>query len=84
VGIVLSGTGTDGTLGIKDIKENEGLVLAQSEKTAGYDGMPRSAMNTGLVDMVLAPQEMPEKIAGYFSHPATGFGRQTYYYYYYG
>ena len=74
VGIVLSGTGTDGTLGIKDIKENDGLVLAQSEKTAGYNGMPRSAMNTGLVDMVLPPQDMPEKIAAYLSHPATVLG----------
>ena len=73
VGIVLSGTGTDGTLGIKAIKENDGLVLVQSEKTAGYKGMPLSAMNTGLVDMALTPDEMPATIAGYFSHPAAYF-----------
>lgn len=74
VAIVLSGTGTDGTLGIKDIKENDGLVLVQSEETAGYNGMPLSAINTGLVDMVLPPQDMPEKIAAYLSHPATVLG----------
>jgi len=74
VAIVFSGTGTDGTLGIKDIKENDGLILVQSEETAGYNGMPLSAINTGLVDMVLAPGEMPDKIASYFSHPATHFG----------
>lgn len=68
--IILSGTGTDGTLGIKEIKGCEGLVLAQSEETAGYDGMPRSAIASGVVDMVLPPAEMPLKLIQYFSHPA--------------
>ncbi|MDZ7699887.1 MAG: chemotaxis protein CheB [Deltaproteobacteria bacterium] len=67
--IILSGTGSDGTFGINDIKANEGLVLVQSEESAGYDGMPRSAINTGLVDMVLSPEEMPQKLVHYFSHP---------------
>ena len=60
--IILSGTGTDGTLGVKEIKANDGLVLVQSEESAGYDGMPRSALSTGLADMVLAPAEMPKKL----------------------
>jgi len=68
--IVLSGTGTDGTLGIKEIKMNDGLVFVQSEDSAGYDGMPRSAINTGLVDMIMTPAEMPEKLIQYFSHAA--------------
>lgn len=67
--VILSGTGSDGTLGIKDIKAGEGLVLVQSEETAAYDGMPRSAINTGLVDMVLPPGEMPVKLVQYFRHP---------------
>ena len=70
VGVILSGTGTDGTLGIKEIKGVEGLVLAQSEKSAKYDGMPRSAIGTGLVDMILPPEEMPGKLIHYFTHTA--------------
>jgi two-component system CheB/CheR fusion protein len=68
--IVLSGMGTDGTLGIKEIKMNDGLIFVQSEDSAGYDGMPRSAINTGLVDMIMAPADMPEKLIQYFSHAA--------------
>jgi len=68
--IVLSGMGTDGTLGIKEIKVHNGLVFVQSEDSAGYDGMPRSAINTGIVDMIMAPADMPEKLIRYFSHAA--------------
>ena len=64
--VILSGTGTDGTVGLKEIKNFEGLVLAQDPETAKYDGMPRSAMSTGLVDMVLAPEEMIQKLTDYF------------------
>jgi len=70
VAIVLSGMGTDGTLGIKEIKVNDGLVFVQSEETSGYDGMPRSAINTGIVDMIMAPADMPEKLIQYFSYSA--------------
>lgn len=52
--VILSGTGTDGTVGLKEIKNFEGLVLAQDPETAKYDGMPRSAISTGLVDLVLS------------------------------
>lgn len=71
VGIILSGTGTDGTLGIKEIKAAEGLVLVQSEKSAKYDGMPRSAISSGMADMILPPEEMPEKLTRYFGHQGT-------------
>ena len=74
--IILSGTGTDGTLGVKEIKANDGLILVQPEESAGYDGMPRSAISTGLVDMVLLPEEMPKKLVQYFTHPETGLGRR--------
>jgi two-component system, chemotaxis family, CheB/CheR fusion protein len=66
--IILSGTGTDGTAGVKEIQANDGLVMVQSEKTAKYDGMPASAIATGTADMVLAPEKMPEKLMQYFRH----------------
>jgi len=66
--VILSGTGSDGTLGLKDIKSSEGLVVAQSEDTARYAGMPRSAINTSQVDMILPPGDMPEKLRQYFDH----------------
>jgi two-component system CheB/CheR fusion protein len=55
IAIVLSGTGSDGSLGIQDVHEVGGLVIAQSEESAKFDGMPRSAINTGYVDGVMAP-----------------------------
>ncbi|MCF8040346.1 MAG: chemotaxis protein CheR, partial [Desulfohalobiaceae bacterium] len=64
--IILSGTGSDGTVGLKEIKDYEGLVLVQSAETAKYDGLPRNAKATGLADMVLAPQDMPQKLFNYF------------------
>jgi two-component system CheB/CheR fusion protein len=65
VGIILSGTGADGTLGIKEIKAALGLVLVQEEATATYTGMPRSAIQTGVVDYVLPAEEMPAQLLAY-------------------
>ncbi len=62
--IILSGTGSDGTIGLRAIKEHGGLTLAQAG--AEYDGMMRSAVATGLVDFVLPVEEMPKKLAAYF------------------
>ena len=59
IGIVLSGAGSDGARGIRDIHDAGGLVLCQDEKTADFDGMPRSARETGLVHHVLPPGQMP-------------------------
>ena len=58
IAIVLSGTGSDGTNGIKEIKENDGLILVQDLHTAKFDGMPKSAMRTGLVDAQISPEQM--------------------------
>jgi two-component system CheB/CheR fusion protein len=63
---ILSGTGSDGTLGLRAIKEHGGLTLAQ--EGAEYDGMMRSALSTGLVDFVVPAEEMPAKLASYFRH----------------
>ena len=57
VGAVLSGTGSDGVLGVKAIKEAGGLVLAQEPTTAGFDAMPNNAIATGIVNQVLRPNK---------------------------
>lgn len=69
VGIILSGTGSDGTHGVQAIKEVGGLVLVQDPITAGFDGMPLSAIATGSQDHVLAPDEMPAQLSRYLSSP---------------
>ena len=63
--IVLSGTGSDGTLGVRAVKGEGGMVMAQTPESTEYDGMPRSAIATGAVDFVLSPQEMPAKLLAY-------------------
>ncbi len=62
IGIILSGTGADGTLGLRRIKEHGGIAIAQDPQEAEYDGMPRSAINAGLVDLILPVAEMPERL----------------------
>jgi len=69
-GIILSGTGTDGTQGLRLIKEKAGVTVVQSPDSARHGGMPKSAIETGLVDYVLAPSEMPKRLIQYFKHPA--------------
>ena len=63
--VVLSGTGGDGSLGLKAVKEKGGLVIAQDPNEAEYDGMPRSAIMTGAVDLVLPVAKIPETLAKY-------------------
>ncbi len=60
IAVVLSGTGTDGTQGLRTIKEHGGIAIAQDAGSAEYNGMPNSAIQTGLLDYVLPPDEMPE------------------------
>ena len=62
VAIILSGTGTDGVLGLKAVKERGGLTLVQAPETAGYDSMPRSAILTGAVDLIAAVERMPARL----------------------
>ena len=69
IGIILSGTGSDGMRGVRSIKEAGGMVMVQNESTAKFDGMPRSAISTGLADFILAPEEMPEQIRAFVKHP---------------
>lgn len=66
--IVLSGTGSDGTAGVRAIKGEGGMVMAQNPASTEYDGMPRSAIATGLVDYELPPAEMPPQLIAFAAH----------------
>ena len=75
IGVVLSGTASDGTLGLRAIKERGGLTFAQDRGSAAFLGMPQSAIDAGVVDFVLPPEEIPLQIAkssggGFQSAPA--------------
>ena len=72
IGIVMSGTGSDGTLGVRAIKDGGGMVMAQNPASCEFDSMPRSALATGFVDYELPPAEMPAQLMAYTSH---AFGR---------
>ena len=65
IGIVLSGTGSDGTMGVQAIKAEGGMVMAQSSESSEYDGMPRSVIATGQADYILTPAEMPAQLIAY-------------------
>ncbi|MDQ2863324.1 MAG: histidine kinase, partial [Bacteroidota bacterium] len=62
IGIVLSGTGADGTAGLKKIKDNGGITFAQDMSSAAFDDMPESAIKNEVVDFVLPPEEMPQQL----------------------
>ncbi|MGR8997608.1 MAG: CheR family methyltransferase [Gammaproteobacteria bacterium] len=69
IGIILSGTGTDGTLGLKAIKGVSGMTMVQEPKTAKFDGMPSSAIAMGDVDFVLPADKMGEQLIQYSKGP---------------
>jgi two-component system, chemotaxis family, CheB/CheR fusion protein len=68
VGVVLSGMGSDGTLGLRAIKEKAGAAFVQEPTSAQFDGMPRSAIDAGLADVVAAVEDLPGKIIAYLHH----------------
>ncbi len=68
IAVVLSGTGSDGTNGIKAIKEHDGLTIVQDPETAKFDGMPKSAIKTGLVDWVLSPKKIAGEILNFSNY----------------
>ncbi len=70
IAVIMSGMGTDGTLGVKAVKEHLGLALVQDTRSAKYDSMPKSALGTGLVDYVASAQDLPQKLMGYVRHSA--------------
>ena len=62
IGVVLSGTASDGTLGLKAIKDHGGITFAQDEASAEYEGMPHNAAQAGVVDFILPPGDIPKKL----------------------
>jgi two-component system CheB/CheR fusion protein len=68
IGIILSGMGSDGTLGLRAIKEKAGLALAQDPASAKFDSMPRNVINAGLADMVAPVEELPAKLLDLMRH----------------
>jgi two-component system, chemotaxis family, CheB/CheR fusion protein len=69
IAVILSGTGSDGTRGVRTVKENGGMVMVQDEESAKFDGMPRAAISTGLTDFILAPDQMPRQLLSFITRP---------------
>ena len=69
IAIVLTGAGSNGSAGLLDIKQAGGLCIAQEPKTAKFDSMPRHAIASGMIDYVLAPEDMPAALLAYAQHP---------------
>jgi two-component system CheB/CheR fusion protein len=67
--VILSGTGSDGTLGLKAIKESGGMTIVQDPESAKYDGMPRSAILAGLADHILPAEKIPRELLSYVQQP---------------
>ena len=70
VAVILSGTGSDGTRGLQAIKDRGGFVMAQDRATAGFDGMPLNAIQTGLVDWIASPKSLAGEFLRIIKHPA--------------
>jgi two-component system CheB/CheR fusion protein len=69
IAVVLSGTASDGAIGLREVKASGGITFAQTPDSAKYDSMPRAAIATGMVDLVLTPAKIAAKIADLASHP---------------
>jgi chemotaxis methyl-accepting protein methylase len=77
VGVILSGMGSDGTLGLRAIKENAGLVLVQDPATAKFDSMPRSVIDAGLADLIATPADMPGRILAFVERRLVMIGAEV-------
>ncbi|MBF0123452.1 MAG: PAS domain S-box protein, partial [Candidatus Omnitrophica bacterium] len=75
IGVILSGTATDGTLGAEAIKSEGGITLAQDPQSAKYDGMPQSAIAAGCIDFVLSPQKIAKELCNIAKHPLIASGK---------
>ena len=77
IGVILSGTGTDGTLGMAEIQGQGGVTFAQDNASSKYDGMPRSAVAAGFVDYVLPPKGIARELARIARHPYVAMAQKT-------
>ncbi|MBU4415506.1 MAG: hypothetical protein KJ976_10440, partial [Proteobacteria bacterium] len=75
--IILSGTATDGTLGLKAVKGGGGIAMVQDPDSAKYDGMPRSAISTGIVDFILPVEKIPAELVKYVRTPYVGVPKKV-------
>ncbi len=78
IGVVLSGTGSDGSRGLLALKEANSMIIAQEPSEAQFSGMPQSAIATGAVDFILKTSEMHEYIKTYVSHPLTSLATDNF------
>jgi len=69
IGVILSGTASDGTEGCRAIKAAGGITFAQDEESAKYDSMPRNAVNAGCIDFILSPKDIARELGGINQHP---------------
>ncbi len=69
ISIILSGTGSDGTLGVRAIKEFGGMTMVQDDRSAKFDGMPKSSISTGMIDFVSNPFDLAAELLQYIKHP---------------
>jgi two-component system CheB/CheR fusion protein len=77
VAVILSGTGADGSVGLKAVSDKGGLVIAQDPEEASYDGMPRNAVATGAVNLILPVAQIPEALIRYAHHPYVTAGSRA-------
>ena len=75
LGVILSGMGSDGTLGLRAIREQAGVTFVQQPSSAKFDGMPRSAIDAGVADVVDVVEALPVKVINYFRHTPAAIGR---------
>jgi len=75
IGVILSGTASDGSLGMQAIKAEGGITFAQDEKSAKYSGMPHSAAMSGTVDFILPPEEMAGELVRIGKHPSLAYAK---------
>lgn len=77
VGVVMSGTGSDGSRGLRALKEKGGITMAQQPDQAAFDGMPQSAIDTGIIDFILPAEKMNDEVENYFSIRVDGDKKTT-------
>jgi two-component system CheB/CheR fusion protein len=77
IGVILSGMGSDGTQGLRAIKEHGGAVFVQSPESASFSGMPASAVNAGLADVIATAEALPEEICRFLEHIPERSGAQS-------
>lgn len=77
IAVILSGTGSDGTRGVRNVKENGGIIVVQDAATAKFGGMPEAAIATGLADFILSPADMPAELLNFVGQPRSSTAKRV-------